>query len=128
MFHLLNVHWTASFRASLAAFALALVSSNARAACDAALDGAAAIRCLEARIAEIERGVETLRVSREGTKICSAHADVYIDTIVVPKSWTATTCKSWAGQKRSFHLGCIFPDTVSINYANGATPSPNCGW
>ncbi len=78
---------------------------------------------------EVTQLQEKLKLENSGRKTCSAHYNEYVDTIVVPQSWSATTCESWAlGASAGYHLGCIFPDSISINREGKGAPSPNCGW
>lgn len=68
-----------------------------------------------------------------GQKACSAVlSGNWRDTIIVPSSWSASTCAKFAQAEAavtmSYNLYCIFEDGFSVGSVNGGIPSPNCGW
>ena len=84
MFHLLNVRWTANFRAWLAP-TLALASSCAiGAGCDNETNTAAAVRCLGAKLSTLQTSIEKL--SAETAKIPKG-AVVPFDSTSCPIGW-----------------------------------------
>jgi hypothetical protein len=64
-------------------------------------------------------------------KLCSGIGGTSRDTIVVPDSWKAGTCQSYAESIRgsSYQLGCANADNFSWGDLGGGTPpSNNCNW
>jgi hypothetical protein len=67
----------------------------------------------------------------DGQKYCSALIPGnWRNTILVPSSWTATTCANYmtAVVATNYQLVCIFQNNFSLGALNGGIPSPNCGW
>lgn len=68
-----------------------------------------------------------------GQKACSPFlSGNWRDTILVPASWSASTCEAYADVQAaaimSYNLYCIFEDSFSAGDVNGGIPTPNCGW
>lgn len=65
-------------------------------------------------------------------KLCSAvFPGNWRDTMVVPNSWSASTCARWASSQSAtdWQLACSFTNNFSWGGFNGTSvPSPNCGW
>jgi len=63
-------------------------------------------------------------------KTCQVHSTVWIYNILVPNSWTVSTCIALRDHQGApyYTLGCIFSDSFSFGTTNGGIPSPNCGW
>lgn len=73
---------------------------------------------------------------KDGQKICRAVApNLWTDSVVVPRTWTAETCKEFSSSERgtSYYLGCAFPKSVSFGAQSELLSAPNlpasnCGW
>lgn len=97
-----------------------------------------AVAGLGAAVVDLWKKVDEVWPGRlqDGQKICRAVApNLWTDSVVVPKTWTATTCSSFSASEigSSYYLGCAFPNSVSFGSAtkNGEAPNlppSNCGW
>lgn len=64
-------------------------------------------------------------------KLCSAIGAAWRDTLVVPDSWKAGTCQTYAESIRAsnYQLGCANADSFSWGDMGGGTPpANNCNW
>ena len=80
------------------------------------------------------RSVETTDISFTNQKYCSAVTrGSSRNDIIVPSSWTAAQCNTWAVSGtyyKDYQLACMTKTGMiySAQYSSTIAPSPNCGW